>query len=43
MQVEFLSNGVCVLISTGGGIYRVVGELHQLDRGGNMPSGGRPA
>jgi hypothetical protein len=33
--VEFPSNNVCVQISTGGGIYRVVGELHRLGQGGN--------
>jgi hypothetical protein len=26
-----------------GGIYRVMGELHRLGRGGNSPSGGRLA
>jgi hypothetical protein len=35
LQVEFPSNDVCVLISTRGGIYRVVGELHRLSQGGN--------
>jgi hypothetical protein len=28
LQVEFSSNGVCVLISTGGGTYRALAELH---------------
>jgi hypothetical protein len=34
---------VCVLISTIGGIYRAMGELHRLGEVGSAPSGGRPA
>jgi hypothetical protein len=30
LKVEFPKCGVCVLISTGWGIYRAVGELHRL-------------
>jgi hypothetical protein len=43
LQVEYLKCGVCLLISTvgGGGIYRAVGELHQLGEVGLVPRGGR--
>jgi hypothetical protein len=42
LQVEFPNCGVCVLISTGGvgGYLLGRGELHQIGRGGNSPSGG---
>jgi hypothetical protein len=43
LQVEFPTCGVCVLISTGGGIYRVVGELHRLGEIGLVLGGGRVA
>jgi hypothetical protein len=34
---------VCSDFHQRGGIYRVMGELHRLGRGGNSPSGGRLA
>jgi hypothetical protein len=44
LQVEFSRNGVCVFwFPPEGGLYRVVGELHRLGRGGNSPSGDRSA
>jgi hypothetical protein len=42
LQVESPKYGVCLLISTVGVIYRVVGELHQLGEVGLVPSGDRP-
>jgi hypothetical protein len=42
LQVESPKCGVCLLISTVGGIYRAVGELHRLGKVGLAPSGGRP-
>jgi hypothetical protein len=39
--VEFPKYGVFVLISTGGGIYRAVGELHRLGEVSFVLGGGR--
>jgi hypothetical protein len=42
-QVESSKCDVCVEIHRLGGIYRAMGEIDRLGRGGNSPSGGRPA
>jgi hypothetical protein len=45
LQVQSPKCGVCVCrISLVGGIYRAMGELHRLGRGGNLPrAAGRPS
>jgi hypothetical protein len=43
LRVESPKCGVCVNFHRYGGIYRAMGELHRLGRGGNSPSGGRAA
>jgi hypothetical protein len=41
--VENLPNGCVFDFPPEGGIYRAMGDLHRLGRGGNSPSVGRPA
>jgi hypothetical protein len=42
LQVKSPKCGMCILISTIGGIYRVMRELHRLGEVGLTPRGGRP-